>query len=198
MPESAGAPDEFGAAGVKPGPGAGDTATAPKPRGGPAAASKSEHPGLPPALAQLARSTGKNITSSDAQGGLHWKVVKLKAGDVFEAFGWDGKTSFKWMARVPEENWEWAQRGNQLVPTWYNDGGSTVTRMVRYRITLKADAEAAMSKVANQHAAMERLGPAKFQYFSPEGFEHNATIERLEVVEVLLPLPSRTLGPGSK
>jgi hypothetical protein len=147
----------------------------------------------PPApLAELQQRSGVVVTSADAEGGVGWKLVKMSAGDEFEAFGLEGKRSFKWVARVPEENWTWARRGNQLVPEWYTGRDGLAKVMVRYRIKMNQDVTAAMSKVADQRQALERLGPAKFQYFLPEGFERFATIERIEEVTVLTP------GPGPK
>jgi hypothetical protein len=147
---------------------------------------------LPEPLAALQQRSGVVVTSADVEGGVGWKLVNVSAGDEFEAFGLEGKTSFKWVARVPEENWAWARRGNQLVPEWYTSREGLAEVMVRYRIKINQDVTAAMSKVADQEQALERFGPAKFQYFLPEGFERFATIERIESVAVLIP------GPGPK
>lgn len=144
---------------------------------------------LPAPLAELQQRSGVVVTSADVEGGVGWKLVKVSAGDEFEAFGLESKTSFKWAARVPEENWTWARRGNQLVPEWYTGRDGLAEVMVRYRIKVNQDVTAAMSKVADQKQALERLGPAKFQYYLPEGFERFATIERIESVAVLIPGP---------
>ena len=150
--------------------------------------------GLPPALKSLDDEVkgrdpnARGVSAADAAGGSGWKAVKLKKGETFEAFGTADKTQFKWMARVTEEDWEWAQRGNQLVPTWYRDQrGLKPVKMVRYRITIREDTSAAMSRITDQTDALSRLGPAKFQYFHPGGFEKVATVERLNTIEVFVP-----------
>ncbi len=159
-----------------------------KPTAGPATGVDLPAP-LPAPLAELQERSGVVVTSADVEGGVGWKLVNVSAGDEFEAFGLEGKTSFKWVARVPEENWSWARRGNQLVPEWYTGRHGLAEVMVRYRIKMNQDVRAAMSKVADQKQALERLGPAKFQYYLPEGFERFATIERIESVTVLIPGP---------
>jgi len=87
--------------------------------------------------------------------------------EIFQAFGRGDKSNFKWLARVPEEDWDWGQRGGQLAQEWYGEGP-----VYKYDVTLEENEPAAMGKISDQPGALPRYAgdPPKFQYYNPRGF----------------------------
>jgi hypothetical protein len=122
----------------------------------------------------------------------------------FEAFGGRDKDTFEWLARVPENDYEWGQRGNQLKPEWVRAQGQTGrVPIYRHRLHLKRDQAGAVSKIASQRdksgagalpelppEARERLAregskfadpatpPRKTQYYRPGGFDVEVADDR--------------------
>jgi RHS repeat-associated protein len=140
----------------------------------------------PEALTKIEQATGTTIPIKpleDAMKGGHgWVFTELPAGTVLEAFGVEGKTSFRWAAQVPEENLAMGATGNQLdLWKWYSNAERS-TDVYRYTIVLEKPAPVAMSKVVQQPGVPAIIGPSKFQYYNPLGLEKYADTGWWELV----------------
>jgi hypothetical protein len=133
----------------------------------------------------------------------------------FQAFGPAGKSRFEYLARVPEEDLDWAMRGNQLESAYFYQRGRR-TAMYRYEVTLKEAQVGVVGRIASQAGAPRELPPAvlermrqedpsgfarygreespprKLQYYRPGGFDVASTGEP-ELVGFVEPDGSITL-----
>lgn len=127
--------------------------------------------GLPPAA------VAEYVPSSFEPGSPKRLVVPALDpwGDVarFQAFGPGGKTRFEYLARVPEEDLDWAMRGNQLESDNFHQRRQR-TAMYRYEVTLREDQVGVVGRIASQAGAPRELPPAvleRMQRDDPTGFE---------------------------
>jgi hypothetical protein len=94
------------------------------------------------------------------------KLVKIPAGRLLYAAGTVAKESMQWGA-FEELDVGWYLQGNQLDPAWYRNAERIA--IYEYEVVLTEETPAIMSKVADQPNAPPRVGPAKYQFYSPAG-----------------------------
>jgi hypothetical protein len=146
-----------------------------------------------PYLEEIERLSGARIRdpSQVAAAGTDAKVVWLPEGTVLEAYG-PAKTRFQWSARVPEENLAMGAAQNQLnLWAWYGREGRSID-LYRYTFKLDRPMPAVMSKIAPQPGIRgTTVGPPKFQYYNPAGFENYGRLGGKVLVGRLPPSSAR-------
>lgn len=117
---------------------------------------------------EIERITGEPIPDWVKEAFLGPKLVHIPAGRTLYAAGPLGKTMMRW-GGFEELDDDWYERGNQLDRDWYTSDSTGRIAIYEYSITTARPTPAIMGKVADQPGASKRIGPAKFQYYSPIG-----------------------------
>ena len=118
--------------------------------------------------AQIESLTGLTVPTWVKTGCIVPKLVRIPAGRELFAAGPASKQSMEWGA-FEELDVEWYLRGNQLDPSWYQAAEDGSVAIYQFAVVIASPTPAVMSKVADQPGAPPRLGPPKYQYYSPAG-----------------------------